>query len=86
MREDCGKCNVFGVLLRIMQCVGMEVNCLIFSYVTLILRSPFALPSVWLRDGFEVAPSCFGLCFYCNKLIVKELCFSAKKGVGMGGF
>ena len=66
--------------------MGRRMMCLIFSYVTLIVRSPFALPSVWLRDGFEVAPSCFGLFFYFNKLIVRELCFSAKKGIGMAGF
>jgi len=42
-----------------MQNEKREVKRLLFSELTLILRSPFALPSVRLRDGFEVAPSCF---------------------------
>jgi len=38
-----------------MQNEGIEMKGLIFSELTLILRSPFALPSPCLRDGFEVA-------------------------------
>jgi len=38
-----------------MQSEGMVVKGLLFSHITLILRSPFALLSPCLRDGFEVA-------------------------------
>ena len=55
----CGKCNVLGILLRIIQNEKKGGKRLLFSDITLTLRSPFALPSVRLRDGFEVAPSCF---------------------------
>gem|GEM_PF-5398477 len=53
--ENCIKCGVWEILLRIMQNEGTVVKCLVFSELTLILRSPFALPSPCLRDGFEVA-------------------------------
>ena len=57
---------------------------LIFSAITLILRSPFALPSVWLRSAFVTAIRCLGQCFWCNILIVKGMRFLDKKG-GEGG-
>ena len=73
-------------MLRIMQSEEMGLKCLIFSDVTLTLRSAFALPSVCLRDGFELVSSCFCYCYCCNKLIIKELCFCCGKGVGVGDF
>ena len=54
-RGGCRKCNVLGVLLRIMQSEGVKVKGLIFSEVTLILRSSFAHPSLCLRSGFALA-------------------------------
>jgi len=69
-----------------MQSEGVGLKCLIFSEVTLIVRSPFVLPSPCLRDGFEVAPSCFWQGFYRNKLIVNELYFLNKREVGVGNF
>ena len=59
MREGCGKCNVFGFLLRIMQSEGTVVKGLIFSAITLILRLSFAHPSLCLRSAFERAPRGF---------------------------
>ena len=53
---------------------------LIFSAITLILRSPFALPSVWLRSAFVTTIRCLGQCFWCNRLIVKGMRFLDKKG------
>ena len=55
MREGCGKCNVLWILLRIMQSEGTVVKGLMFSEITLILRSAFALPSPCLRSAFEMA-------------------------------
>jgi len=42
-----------------MQSEGLILKCLIFSKVTLVVRSPFALPSVCLRSAFEMTPSWF---------------------------
>ena len=77
-RGGCRKCNVLGVLLRIMQSEGVKVKGLIFSEVTLILRSPFAHLSLCLRSGSKVASRGFWQCWCSNKLIVKGLCFSDK--------
>ena len=63
----------------------MAIKRLMFSVITLFLRSPFALPSPCLRDGFEVASRCFWQCWVCNKLIVKELCFRDKERSLGGG-
>ena len=67
-----------------MQSEGTVFIRLIFSAITLILRSPFALPSVWLRSAFVTAIRCLGQCCWCNRLIVKELRFLDKEG-GEGG-
>ena len=72
--------------LRIMQSEVLVLKSLIFSEVTLILRSPFALPSVCLRSAFEMAPSCFCCCYRCNELIIKEVCFLFRKGMLVGDF
>ena len=58
-----------------MQNEGTEVKDLIFSEVTLILRSPFALPSVWLRSAFVTAIRCLGQRWQRNRLVVNGLWF-----------
>ena len=45
-----------------MQNEGTVLKCLIFSYVTLILRLSFAHPSLCLRDGYKVASRGFWQC------------------------
>ena len=57
----------------------MAIKRLMFSVITLFLRSPFALLSRWLRDGFVVPSRGFWQCWVCNKLIVKGLCFRDKE-------
>ena len=44
----------------------------------------FAHPSLNLRYGYKVALRCFYCRYYCNKLIVKEICFSFRKGAEVG--
>ena len=60
----------------------MVFICLIFSGITLVLRSPFALPSLSLRYGYKM----LGAVLACNRLIVKEVCFLDKEGSGGGDF
>jgi len=58
-----------------MQSEGLGLKRLIFSEVTLIVRSPFALPSVWLRSAFVTAIRCLEQRWQRNRLVVNGLWF-----------
>ena len=63
----------------------MAIKRLMFSVITLFLRSPFALPSLTLRSPFALSSSCFWQCWLRNNLIVKELRFHNKERSLGGG-